>query len=120
MPVNTPYKDGKHHVHTVPVKLCRPQNNQRKPHIDAHFAMASVKYARGLAELFSDEHVFFLSQDDKARVLIGLPVSEKQDVMLMHLEYKVYFARSQLTHWKKAQTNSICICIMVKYSKDVH
>ena len=51
--------------------------------------MTSVKYARELAELFSDEHVFFLSQDDKARVPIGLPISKKQDVMLMHLEYKV-------------------------------
>ena len=51
--------------------------------------MASVKYARELAELFSDEHVFFLSQDDKARVPIGLPISKKQDVMTMHLEYKV-------------------------------
>ena len=61
MPVNTPHKDGKLHVHTVPVKLCHPQNNKKTPHIDAHFAMASVKYARDLAELFSDEHVFFLS-----------------------------------------------------------
>ena len=90
MPANTRHKDGKRHVHTVPTKLYHPQNNQRKPHIDAHFAMASVKYARYLAELFSDEHVFFLSQDYKARVPIGLPVSKKQDVMLMHLEYNVF------------------------------
>ena len=89
MHANTRHKDGKHHIHTVPVNLCHPQNNQRKPHIDTHFAMASVKYARDLAELFSDEYVFFLSQDDKVRVLIGLPVSKKQDVILMHLEYKV-------------------------------
>ena len=72
MPANTRQKDAKRQVHTVPVKLCRPQNNQRKPHIDAHFAVASVKYARDLAELFSDEHVFFLSQDDKARVPTGI------------------------------------------------
>ena len=68
MPANIHHKDGKRYVHTVAVRLCRPKNNQRKPHIDAHFAMASVKYARDLAELFSDEHVFFLPQDDKARV----------------------------------------------------
>ena len=91
MPGNTCHKDGKRHVHTIPVKLCCPQNNQRKLHIDAYFAMASVKYTRDLVELFSDEHVFVLSQGDKARVLIGLPVSKKQDVMLMHLEYKVSF-----------------------------
>ena len=51
--------------------------------------MASVKYARDLAKLFSDENVLFLSQDDKARVPIGLPISKKQNVILMHLEYKV-------------------------------
>ena len=70
------------------MKLYRPQNN-KKTHIDAHFAMASVKQARDLAELFSDERVFFLSQNDKARVPIGLSGSKKQDFMLMHLKYKV-------------------------------
>ena len=64
MPANTRHKDGKRHVQTVPEKFGRPQNNQRKRHIDAHFAMASVKYDRDLAELFSDEHVLFLSQND--------------------------------------------------------
>ena len=46
MPANTRHKDGKHHIHTVHVKLCSPQNNKRKPHTDAQFAVASVKYAR--------------------------------------------------------------------------
>ena len=64
-PANARNKDGKLHTHTVPVKLCCPQNNKRKPHIGAYFAMASVKYARDLAELFSDEPVFFLFQDGK-------------------------------------------------------
>ena len=68
--------------------------------------MASVKYARELAELFSDEQGFFLSQDDKARMPIGLPISKKQDVMLMHLEYKVSF-RSRFSRWKKSQADSI-------------
>ena len=51
--------------------------------------MASVKHVRELASLFSDENVFFLSADDKARVPLGLPVSKKQTAILMHLEYKV-------------------------------
>ena len=101
MPANTRNKDGKHHIHTVPVKLCHPQNNKRKPHIDAQFAMASVKYARDLAELFSDKHVLFLSQDDKARVPIGLPISKKQDVMLMHVEYKVSLPSHDFTTGKQ-------------------
>ena len=73
--------------------------------------MASVKYARELAELFSDEQGFFLSQDDKARMPIGLPISKKQDVMLMHLEYKVSF-RSRFSRWKKSQADSISVCIL--------
>ena len=73
----------------VPVKLARPRNTLRKKHIDGHFAMATVKHARELASLFSEENVFFLSADDKARVPLGLPVSKKQTAILMHLEYKV-------------------------------
>ena len=51
--------------------------------------MASVKHARELASLFSDENLFFLSADDKARVSLGLPVSKRQTTILMHLEYRV-------------------------------
>ena len=83
------HKDGKRHVHTVPVKLQRPQNDLRKKHLDGYFAMASVMFTRELANLFGDNHVFFLYQDDKARVPRGLPISKKQTAILMHLEYKV-------------------------------
>ena len=71
------HKDGKRHVHTVPMKLQHPQNDLRKKHPDGHLAMASVMFTRELANLFGDHHVFFLSQDDKARVPLGLPISKK-------------------------------------------
>ena len=51
--------------------------------------MASVMFRRELANLFGDNHVFFLSQDDKAHAPLGLPISKKQTAILMHLEYKV-------------------------------
>ena len=89
IPANVRSNDGQRHFSTVNVKLCRPQNNQRKLHVDSHFAFASVKHARELAGLFGGENCFFLSQDDKARVPIGLPISKKQSIMLMHMEYKV-------------------------------
>ena len=89
LPKNAQHRDGKRHVKTVPVKLSRHQSNLRKKHMDSHFAMASVKHAREFASLFSKENVFFLSQDDKARVPLGLLVSKKQTAILMHLEYKV-------------------------------
>ena len=89
LPANMRHKDGKRHVHTVPVKLQRPQNDLRKKHLDGHFAMESVMFTKELVNLFGDNHVFFLSQYDKARVLLGLPISKKQTTILMHLEYKV-------------------------------
>ena len=89
LPANMRHKDGKRHVHTVPVKLQRPQNDLRKKHPDGHYAIASIIFTRELANLFGDNHAFFLSQDDKARVLLGLPISKKQTAILMHLEYKV-------------------------------
>ena len=51
--------------------------------------MASVKHARELASLSSNENVFFLSADEKTRVPLGLPVSKKQTAILMQFEYRV-------------------------------
>ena len=86
LPPNVRHKDGNRHD---PVKLCRPQNDFRKKHPDGHFAMTLVKFATELANLFGDHHEFFLSQDDKARAPLGLPISKKQTAILMHLEYRV-------------------------------
>ena len=88
-PANMRHKDGKRHVHTVPVKLQRPQNDLRKKHPDGHFAMASVMFTREFANFFGDNHVIFLSQDDKARLPLGLPISKRQTAILMYLEHKV-------------------------------
>ena len=50
-------------------------------------AMASAKFAREVSKLFGDHHVFFLSQDDKAPVPLGLSISKKQTAILMPLKY---------------------------------
>ena len=78
LPSNMRHKDGKRQVHTVPVKLQRPQDDLRKKHPDGHFAMACVMFTRELANLFGDNHV-----------PLGLPISKKQTAILMHLEYEV-------------------------------
>ena len=91
LPSNMRQKDGKRQVHDVPLKLQCPQDDLRKKHPDGHFAMASVMFTKELANLFGDNHVFFLSQDDKARVPLGLPISKKQTAILMHLEYKDHY-----------------------------
>ena len=50
--------------------------------------MASVKFTGELANLFGDHHLFFLSQDDKVHVPLGLPISKRQTANLMRLKYK--------------------------------
>ncbi len=80
---------GKRHVSTVPVKLVRAQNTGRHPHPDSHFAAATIEYLKDLAMLYGSKSVFVISQDDKARVPLGLPAAKKQAPLLMHLEYRI-------------------------------
>ena len=89
LPANIHHVDGKKHFNTVPVRLLRPQNTGRKQHVDRSFAKAVVNEVEEFACLFDPDSVCYLSQDDKARVPIGLPAVHKQTPMLMHLEYKV-------------------------------
>ena len=57
MSANVRHKDGKRHVCTIPVKLCCPQNDLQKKHLDDHFAIVSVRFAREFANLFGDDYV---------------------------------------------------------------
>ena len=88
-PANVRHVDGKRHVHTVPVRLLTPQNSGRKAHEDRAFARAVVEQVEEFACLFDEESFAFISQDDKARVPLGLPAAKKQTSIVMHLEYKV-------------------------------
>ena len=76
-------------MNTVPVKLLKPQNSHRKYHEDRAFAKSVFEMTEEFANLFEPESVCYVSQDDKAKVPIGLPISKKQTALLMHLEYKV-------------------------------
>ena len=89
MPRHSTTSEGKRHVTTVPVKLMKATNNARRGHEDAHFAAATVCYLKDLAVIMGQKCVFFLSQDDKARVPLGLAAANKQSPILMHLEYTV-------------------------------
>lgn len=80
--------DGKRHVKTVPVKLCRAQSDLHSGHVNTWFALASVQHAEELAATFPDQSCF-LSVDDKCRVPIGITACVKQSPLLMHLSYRV-------------------------------
>ncbi|CAF4485859.1 unnamed protein product [Rotaria sp. Silwood2] len=81
--------EGKRHVQTVPVRLKKATNDEHKKHEDQYFATNTINHLKTLAGSFGSDTVFFLSQDDKARVPIGLPAARKQAPLLMHLDYKI-------------------------------
>lgn len=80
---------GKTHVITVPVKLSRVQNDLHKGHPDTKFCFSTIHHLEELASLLGPNDVLFLSQDDKARVPIGMAAAQKQALLLMHMEYRV-------------------------------
>jgi hypothetical protein len=89
LPRRSDTQEGKRHVTTVPVRLTRAQTESHKTHIDGKFAMTTIAYMEELASVLGPNEVAFVSQDDKARVPIGITAANKQAPLLMHLQYKV-------------------------------
>ena len=81
--------EGKRHVRTVPVRLKKASNDEHKKHIDQYFATNTIDHLKTLAGTFGADAMLFLSQDDKARVPLGLPAARKQAPLLMYLDYKI-------------------------------
>lgn len=81
--------EGKRHVHTVPVKLLKARNDCHKLHVDGKFCTSTINMLEQLASILGQNEVCFLSQDDKARVVMGLTAATKQAPILMHVEYRV-------------------------------
>ncbi|KAL4719432.1 hypothetical protein ACJJTC_009058 [Scirpophaga incertulas] len=81
--------EGKKHVKTAPVKLVRATTDLHKSHVDQHFCTATIRYLENLASILGLSQVFFISQDDKARVPIGMTAAHKQSPAIMHLEYRI-------------------------------
>ena len=89
LPRNESTTEGQRHYKAMPVKLIRAQNSAHREHVDAHFAAATISMLKDLAVIMGPGTVFFVSQDDKARVPLGLPAAGKQAPILMNLEYRV-------------------------------
>ncbi|CAF5180757.1 unnamed protein product, partial [Rotaria magnacalcarata] len=112
--------DGKKHVRTVPVRLRKAQNDEHSKHEDGHFATATIRYIKDLAGIFGNEVVFFLSQDDKCKVPIGLPAAKIQAPMLMHLDYRVRLPDHDWTVAPRHQlTPSVYAACMMNDNNDV-
>ncbi|KAL4705431.1 hypothetical protein ACJJTC_002189 [Scirpophaga incertulas] len=89
LPRDSRTNEGKKHVKTAPVKLVRATTDLHKSHVDQHFCTATIRYLENLASILGPSQVFFISQDDKARVPIGMTAAHKQSPAIMHLEYRI-------------------------------
>ena len=72
LPRNQRTIKGKRHVSTAPVKLYKAQNSKHASHPSVKFARASIRSLEELAAILGPAEVTFHSQDDKAKVPIGL------------------------------------------------
>ncbi|KAK3919961.1 Enzymatic polyprotein [Frankliniella fusca] len=81
--------EGKRHISTVPVKLCRAQSDHHRDHQDQHFCRATIRSMEEIASVLGPKQVCFISQDDKAKVPIGLTAAKVQAPLLMHMEYRI-------------------------------
>lgn len=89
LPRNSATIEGSRHKNPAPVKLCKAQNDFHKSHPDAWFCTSTIRNVDALAALLGPKQVAYLSQDDKARVKIGVTAANKQAPRVMHVEYRV-------------------------------
>ena len=92
LPRNYTTIEGRRHVKTVPVRLCRAQNDERKVHPDGKFCTNTIRSLESIASFLGPTQVGFISQDDKAHIPLGLTAANKQAPILMHMDYKVRLA----------------------------
>lgn len=85
--VNT--NEAKKHVNPAPVKVLRARDDLHKGHQDSRFCKATLDHLKELASILGNNQVLLISQDDKAKVPIGIPAASKQQAFMMNVEYKV-------------------------------
>lgn len=89
LPNNSATNQAKKHVQTVPVKLRKACNDKHKLHEDGKFCTTTIRFLESLASILDPTQVAFISQDDKARVPLGLTAAKLQSPLLMHMQYCV-------------------------------
>ena len=81
--------EGKRHITTVNVRLKRAQNEEHRHHPDTQFAKSTYDNLMALCDVLGSHDIACLSQDDKAKVPLGLPAANKQSSIVMNMEYRV-------------------------------
>ena len=87
LPRNVRSNEGKRHVKTAPIKFIRAQNDIHSKHVATKFAHSTISALEELAGVPGPQQVTFHSQDDKAKVALGLPAASKQAPIVMHMQY---------------------------------
>ena len=67
--------EAKRHKKCLPIRLLRPENNLRKENM---FAKSLVDDVHDVYSLFGPDCITFLSNDDKARIALGFPLTSFQ------------------------------------------
>ena len=80
---------GKRHNTTVNVKLKNVQNDELRSYDDAKFAKATYDALITVCSVLGPVDVAYVSQDDKAKVPLGIPAVNKQSTIAMNMEYNV-------------------------------
>src|SRR5204863_2818790 len=62
----------KAHHHLANIAIASVSRDEKKEHLNEHYCLASVKGAKQFAALFPS-HSIIISQDDKAKVPLGIP-----------------------------------------------
>ena len=73
----------------APVKLFRAQHDQHSNHPATKFARATIMALEEIAGILGPKQFTFHSQDDKTKVVLGLPAANKQSPILKHMHYQV-------------------------------
>ena len=89
LPKRSNSHEGKTHTATVLVRLIWAQNDFHSNHSDGKFCTGTIKFLEEVTTILGPNETFFMSQDDKARVPIGLTAANKQSPFLMHVDYRV-------------------------------
>lgn len=77
------------HINPAPVKILRARDDLHKGHADSYFCKATIDHLKELAAILGNDQVLILSQDDKAKVPIGIPAASKQQAIMMNVEYRI-------------------------------
>ena len=89
IPRNVRPIEGKRHANTTLVKLLCSENSKGSNNVGAMFARSMIQHLEKGAGFLHPAEVIFHSQDNKAKVPIGLTAANRRAPLVMHVEYKV-------------------------------